>query len=85
MFDTQLWGSCSKRSNTSARSVAMPLVLTSSWTAATLRATGTAYIAAASMWTALAPTDPNQEQQQQEAENHQNNQEPVCVGQQGEH
>lgn len=83
MFDTQLWGSCSKTMNTS--SVAMLLVLTCSWAAAAFRAAGTADVAAAGMWTALAPADPNQEQQQQEANNHQNNQEPVCVGQKGEH
>lgn len=61
------------------------VVLTCSWAAAALRATGAADVAAAGMWTALAPADPNHEQQQQEANNHQNNQEPVCVGQKGEH
>lgn len=61
----------------------MPLRLTCSWAAAAFRAAGTADVAAAGMWTALAPADPDQEQQQQEANNHQNNQEPVCMGQRG--
>lgn len=59
------------------------LVLTCSWTTAAFWTAGAADVAAAGVWTALAPADPNQEQQQQEAQNHQNNQEPVCVGQQG--
>lgn len=61
------------------------LVLTCSWTAAAVWTAGAADVAAAGVWTALAPADPNQEQQQQEAQSHQNNQEPVCVGQQGVH
>ena len=60
----------------------LQVVLTCSWAAAAVGAAGAADVAAAGVWTALAPADPNQEQQQQEAENHQYNQEPVCVDQQ---
>lgn len=56
------------------------LVLTCSWTAAAVWTAGAADVTAAGVWTALAPADPNKKQQQQEAQNHQNNQEPVCVG-----
>lgn len=57
-------------------------LLTCSWAAAPLRAAGTADVAAAGVWTTLTPADPNQDEQQEEPQDHQNNQEPVCVEQQ---
>lgn len=54
------------------------LILTCSWTAAAIRAAGATDITAAGVWTTLAPANPNQEDQQKEAKDHQNNQEPVC-------
>lgn len=48
-----------------------------SWTAAAIWAAGATDITAAGVWTTLAPANPNQEDQQKEAKDHQNNQEPV--------
>lgn len=64
---------CPERCNEKSQN----LVLTCSWATTALRAAGTAHVAAAGVWTTLAPADPNEEQQQQEAQNHQYNQQPV--------
>lgn len=55
-------------------------ILTCSRAAAAVRTARAADVAAAGVWTALAPADANEKQQQQEPQNHQNDQEPVCVG-----
>lgn len=57
------------------------MILTCSWTAAAFWAAGAADVAAAGVWATLAPADPDQSKEQNEAQNHQKNQEPVCLDQ----
>ncbi len=66
------------KKTTSAILVAFKQVLTCSWAAAAIWTARAADVAAAGVWTALAPADPDQDQQQQEAKHDQNNQKPIC-------
>lgn len=52
-------------------------VLTCSGATAAFWATRAAHVTATRVRATLTPTDPNQEQQQEEAKNHQHNQQPI--------